>query len=244
MSIQETNSSMVEVDSVRLTAVIDPDDVAEVQNGTGQPVHELNGLPSIPDEGEHTQHSEQVVAVEGVAISLNGHRQDLRSPTQSDSHVTAEKLTERQIQILQLMVDGNTNTASLANMLAYSESTVKNMLQAIYRQLGVSKRPDAIVQAVKLGLVHIGIQPATDPSGAREHVKHEAAPQKPQSVTELFNEFSDELEDLYTAQSVSLSDAEIQRLFQTFREFNSVSVKIAALGPKLKSIIQKAQAAS
>lgn len=62
-----------------------------------------------------------------------------------------DELTEREIMVLQLMVDGLTNPA-IAHNLGYSQSTVRNDLTAIYRKFGVATRAEAAAIAIKEGL--------------------------------------------------------------------------------------------
>jgi DNA-binding NarL/FixJ family response regulator len=62
----------------------------------------------------------------------------------SDGDVLAERfdLTARELEILQLLVEGHSN-AQLAHMLWVTEQTVKFHLSNIYRKLGVANRSEA-----------------------------------------------------------------------------------------------------
>ncbi len=62
------------------------------------------------------------------------------------------QLTPREIDVLRLVVDGNTNQ-SIANALGISEKTVEKYMDAIFTKLNVSSRVEAAVLAVRVGLV-------------------------------------------------------------------------------------------
>lgn len=63
-----------------------------------------------------------------------------------------EPLTERQFQILQLITKGHT-TQSLQRELKVTEATVKKHVHAIIAKLGVSDRTQAVIKAIRLGIV-------------------------------------------------------------------------------------------
>jgi DNA-binding NarL/FixJ family response regulator len=60
-------------------------------------------------------------------------------------------LTDRELEILQLLIDGHSN-AQLAHMLWVTEQTVKFHLSNIYRKLGVGNRSEAARKAQAAGL--------------------------------------------------------------------------------------------
>ena len=64
----------------------------------------------------------------------------------------AESLTPREGEVLQLLSQGLANK-SIAQRLGISDHTVKFHVNAILGKLGVQSRGEAIVQAVRLGLV-------------------------------------------------------------------------------------------
>ena len=61
------------------------------------------------------------------------------------------ELTPRQRDVLALLVDGHPNKA-ICRQLGVSASTVKTHLEAIFRQLGVRSRTQAVLAAARLGL--------------------------------------------------------------------------------------------
>jgi len=76
----------------------------------------------------------------------------------ADSRPADAVLTPRQREVLGLLVDGLPNK-SISRRLGLSGSTVKTHMEAIYRELGVHSRSQAVVAAARLGL-HL---PLADP---------------------------------------------------------------------------------
>jgi DNA-binding NarL/FixJ family response regulator len=60
-------------------------------------------------------------------------------------------LTERETEILKMVVEGKGNKA-IANRLGLGEGTVKSHLRNIYRKLQVQTRTEAAAHAVQLDL--------------------------------------------------------------------------------------------
>lgn len=63
-------------------------------------------------------------------------------------------LTKRELEILQLVLDGLTNR-QIATKLGTTEQTVKNQLTGLYPELGVTNRTQAIVVALRKGYLHL-----------------------------------------------------------------------------------------
>jgi DNA-binding NarL/FixJ family response regulator len=63
----------------------------------------------------------------------------------------AQALTDRETQIVRLVVEGKGNKA-IANRLSLTEGTVKSHLRNIYRKLQVRTRAEAAAQAVQLDI--------------------------------------------------------------------------------------------
>jgi DNA-binding NarL/FixJ family response regulator len=61
-------------------------------------------------------------------------------------------LTPREIEVLALLPTGDTS-AHIASLLFVSEATVKSHLASIYRKLAVTNRTEAVVVALKHGLI-------------------------------------------------------------------------------------------
>lgn len=67
---------------------------------------------------------------------------------------THDSLTEREKEILKLLVQGLSNR-DVAEKLFISEKTVKNHISNIFRKLEVTDRTQAVVKALKLGMVKL-----------------------------------------------------------------------------------------
>ncbi|RME69751.1 MAG: DNA-binding response regulator [Chloroflexi bacterium] len=65
----------------------------------------------------------------------------------------AAELTPRELEVLQLLVEGLTNTA-IAQRLNLSKFTVKNHVSSILSKLGVASRTEAVSLALKHNIVH------------------------------------------------------------------------------------------
>ncbi|MBL8046091.1 MAG: response regulator transcription factor [Anaerolineales bacterium] len=68
--------------------------------------------------------------------------------------LTTEALTERERQVLQLIVAGQSNK-EIGASLNISEGTVKVHVNSLLGKLGVSDRTQAVTEALRRGLVHL-----------------------------------------------------------------------------------------
>ncbi len=64
----------------------------------------------------------------------------------------AERLTEREIEVLKAVAEGQPNTA-IAQRLSISENTVKYHLKKIFQKLGAQNRTEAVAHAMRAGLL-------------------------------------------------------------------------------------------
>ncbi len=64
----------------------------------------------------------------------------------------AESLTDREIEVLQMLARGVSSTEDLADALYISQKTVKNHLASIFAKLAVSDRTQAALEAIRLGI--------------------------------------------------------------------------------------------
>jgi two-component system, NarL family, response regulator DegU len=63
-------------------------------------------------------------------------------------------ITKREVEVLQLIADG-CSTPEVAERLFISQKTVKNHLASIYHKLDARDRTQAVLQAVRLGIVKL-----------------------------------------------------------------------------------------
>jgi two-component system, NarL family, response regulator len=77
-----------------------------------------------------------------------------RVQTQLGRRLQREELTQRELEVLQLIVKGKANK-EISSALFISEDTVRSHTRALFQKLGVNARTEAAIEAVKLGLVHL-----------------------------------------------------------------------------------------
>jgi DNA-binding NarL/FixJ family response regulator len=66
--------------------------------------------------------------------------------------LTIAGLTEREVEVLQLVADGF-DTGEVASKLAYSERTIKNILHDVVARYGLRNRAHAVAYALREGLI-------------------------------------------------------------------------------------------
>ena len=64
-------------------------------------------------------------------------------------------LSEREMEVLQLLADGQ-STPEIAGSMFISQKTVKNHLASIYEKIDARDRTHAVIRAVKIGIIKIG----------------------------------------------------------------------------------------
>jgi len=65
-----------------------------------------------------------------------------------------ERLTDREVQLLVLMAEGNQNK-QIAWSLSLSENTIKGMLKTLFQKLGAKDRTHAVVLASRMGWIRL-----------------------------------------------------------------------------------------
>jgi DNA-binding CsgD family transcriptional regulator len=98
----------------------------------------------------------------GVAAACTGflpHAQataERLRPRAVMSPSTQPRLNDRDMSILRLVAEGR-NNGQIGRELGYSLSTIAHALVAIYRELGVSTRQDAVEAAISMGLLDMDL---------------------------------------------------------------------------------------
>jgi two-component system NarL family response regulator len=64
------------------------------------------------------------------------------------------ELTEREMDVLKLLVRGHSNK-EIADQLGVTEVAVKNRFKSLFAKLGVMDRTEAVVCALKYGIIHL-----------------------------------------------------------------------------------------
>jgi len=90
---------------------------------------------------------------DGIVISTDGPLDDSRLEDGNDRDPgIVEALTQREIQVLELLAEGLPNKA-IADRLKISDQTVKFHVSSISAKLGAANRTDAVRRAVRRGLI-------------------------------------------------------------------------------------------
>ena len=86
-----------------------------------------------------------------LARSMLDEVRKLDKPDESDDDRVVSK---REEEVLQLIADG-CSTPEVAEKLFISQKTVKNHLASIYQKLDARDRTQAVLQAVRMGIVSL-----------------------------------------------------------------------------------------
>jgi len=74
------------------------------------------------------------------------------APPPADGEPADSRLTERETEVLRLIAKGYSRP-EVARMLGLSLNTVATYTKSIYQKLNISRRAEAVVEAVRLGLI-------------------------------------------------------------------------------------------
>lgn len=85
-----------------------------------------------------------------LAASMLDEVRKLDQPADEEDRI----ITKREEEVLQLIADG-CSTPEVAEQLFISQKTVKNHLASIYQKLDARDRTQAVLQAVRMGIVHL-----------------------------------------------------------------------------------------
>jgi two-component system response regulator DegU len=85
-----------------------------------------------------------------LAASMLDEVRKLDQPSNDEERV----ITRREEEVLQLIANG-CSTPEVAEKLFISQKTVKNHLASIYQKLDARDRTQAVLQAVRMGIVHL-----------------------------------------------------------------------------------------
>jgi DNA-binding NarL/FixJ family response regulator len=85
-----------------------------------------------------------------LAASMLAEVRKLDQPSRDEDRV----ITKREEEVLQLIANG-CSTGEVAEQLYISQKTVKNHLASIYQKLDARDRTQAVLQAVRMGIIHL-----------------------------------------------------------------------------------------
>ena len=95
--------------------------------------------------------SGETIISPNLAASMLDEVRKLDDPATSDEQ---RVVTRREEEVLQLIANG-CSTPEVAEQLYISHKTVKNHLASIYQKLDARDRTQAVLQAVRMGIVHL-----------------------------------------------------------------------------------------
>ena len=95
------------------------------------------------------------LACNGDVIISPQFAQALLEEVDAQQAVQNSLLSEREMEVLQLLSEG-CSTPEIATNLFISQKTVKNHLASIYEKIDARDRTQAVVRAVKMGIIKIG----------------------------------------------------------------------------------------
>jgi DNA-binding NarL/FixJ family response regulator len=87
-----------------------------------------------------------------LADQLNGRSRHLTEVNAPCPPAWLSQLSARDLEVLRLLADGR-STAGIAEDLAYSESTIKNVIHDLVRHLGARNRAHAVATAIRGGAI-------------------------------------------------------------------------------------------
>jgi DNA-binding NarL/FixJ family response regulator len=104
----------------------------------------------VADAVRMAANGETALSAQLAATMLDEVRRlEVPSPDEED-----RVITKREEEVLQLIADG-CSTPEVAERLYISQKTVKNHLASIYQKLDARDRTQAVLQAVRMGIVHL-----------------------------------------------------------------------------------------
>ena len=105
-----------------------------------------NSPPEIVGEFDSTAEARR------AGMDADATVQELTEDRDEDDKVVAERLTRREIEVLELLAEGLPNK-TIAGRLGISDQTVKFHIGSIIGKLGAANRTDAVRRGVRRGLV-------------------------------------------------------------------------------------------
>ena len=151
---RQIRSAMPEVKVVMLTMHADQEVLAEaIRAGASGYLVKDCSTEEIASAVRLTVSGETALSPQLAASMLDEVRRldgDMAFGVPDDERV----ITRREEEVLQLIADG-CSTPEVAESLFISQKTVKNHLASIYQKLDARDRTQAVLQAVRMGIVHL-----------------------------------------------------------------------------------------
>jgi DNA-binding NarL/FixJ family response regulator len=148
--IREANSQS---QALVLSASLDRSDIARaVERGAAGVLHKTAHLDDVVEAVERLRRGEILVPIEEVVELLRFARSERRQEYEACRAI--ESLTPREVQVLQTLAEGLDNEA-IAQKLSISIRTERNHMSSILSKLGVHSQLQALVFALRHGVVEL-----------------------------------------------------------------------------------------
>lgn len=145
-------SALPQVKVVMLTMHADQDVLASaIRAGASGYLVKDCSTEEIAEAVRMTARGDTIISPRLAASMLDEVRRIDSRPAGSDEE---RVVTRREEEVLQLIADG-CSTPEVAERLYISQKTVKNHLASIYQKLDARDRTQAVLQAVRMGIVHL-----------------------------------------------------------------------------------------
>ena len=145
-------SALPQVKVVMLTMHADQDVLASaIRAGASGYLVKDCSTEEIAEAVRMTARGDTIISPRLAASMLDEVRRIDRPAGTSDEE---RVVTRREEEVLQLIADG-CSTPEVAERLYISQKTVKNHLASIYQKLDARDRTQAVLQAVRMGIVHL-----------------------------------------------------------------------------------------
>jgi DNA-binding NarL/FixJ family response regulator len=150
-AVKRIHAAHPEVRVVMLTMHADAEVVADaIRSGASGYLVKDCSTDEIADAIRLAASGETAVSPQLAASMLGELRRLDRAHEGGDERL----ITKREEEVLQLIADG-CSTPEVAQQLFISQKTVKNHLAAIYQKLDARDRTQAVVRAVRMGIIRI-----------------------------------------------------------------------------------------
>jgi DNA-binding NarL/FixJ family response regulator len=128
--------------------LLDSTDSAFVSSALRAGIRGAIQVDATPEEIEGAVHAVHA----GLVVTNVASLAELLPDAQPLAEELAEPLSDRELEVLELLVEGLSNKL-IAHRLTISEHTVKTHVASTFSKLGVSSRTKAVSQAIRRGLV-------------------------------------------------------------------------------------------
>ena len=151
--IKELHEKNPEIIALVLSATSDRTQLARaVEAGAAGLLHKATPLPEITQAVRRLLAGEALIAMDEVIEFLRLASREREKEYQE--HLVMEQLTLREEEILQCLAEG-LNDRQIAQQLHISIDTERNHMTSIFAKLGVKSRLQAILFAIRRGIVEI-----------------------------------------------------------------------------------------